>query len=148
MSSINSTATRERIERIALQHATKYWGAPAHQDAIDAFQSALTALCEEMEREKDGEIAYRCGECGARGVRLYREYETFMEHITLRCRACACKHAGQEPDQKSEHSIGWLVAAVPTYDRTTFWGYTSIPQEALNWWNKLPKEPLPQPPAI
>jgi len=33
--------------------------------------------------------------------------------------------------------IGWLVPAVPTEDGS-FWGYTSVPPEACEWWYKLP----------
>lgn len=82
---------------------------------------------------------YKCGDCGTTGVRLYREYQTFLNHQHLRCRKCACKKQGCEPDNASEHSIGWLVAAVPTEDGETYWGYTSVPQDGVEWWNRLPR---------
>ncbi len=34
---------------------------------------------------------YVCGECGASGVKLWRAYQTFLEHQSLRCLPCACK---------------------------------------------------------
>ena len=82
---------------------------------------------------------YECKDCGVSGVRLYREYQTFLDHQTLRCRECACKNQESEPFLEAEHSIGWLVAAVPTEDGKTFWGFTSVPQEGVEWWNRLPK---------
>jgi hypothetical protein len=39
---------------------------------------------------------YCCTECGATGVKLWREYNTFLDHQQLYCFACACK------DQKKE----------------------------------------------
>lgn len=82
---------------------------------------------------------YICSDCGASGVRLYREYQTFLENQHLRCRACACKKQHRGPDNHSEYSIGWLVAAVPTEDGLTFWGYTSVPDDGVKWWDNLPK---------
>lgn len=83
---------------------------------------------------------YKCGDCGAGKVRLYREYQTFLNHQSLRCRACALiNQKKSEPDNSGEHSIGWLVAAVPTVEGDTFWGYSSVPQDGVEWWNRLPR---------
>lgn len=82
---------------------------------------------------------YACKVCGAHGVRLYREYNTFSDYITLRCTHCSLENQKKsEPDSESGHTIGWLVAAVPTEDNKTFWGFTSLPQPGVEWWNKLP----------
>lgn len=84
---------------------------------------------------------YTCGTCGKTGVRLYREYQTFLDQQQLYCRACALiKQKQPKPDNKSEHTIGWLVAAVPTVEGDTFWGFTSVPDEGVQWWNRLPKK--------
>jgi len=89
---------------------------------------------------------YECQDCGAFSVRLYREYNTFMEGQHLRCRACAMKNqskSNREFDDtfnSKEHSIGWLVAAVPTEDGESFWGFTSVPDDGVEWWDNLPKE--------
>ncbi len=86
---------------------------------------------------------YSCAECGATNVRLYREYQTFLNHQILRCRKCALINQNYEqPDSSSEHSssehsIKWLVAAVPTEDGLSYWGYTSVPGEGVKWWNNL-----------
>jgi hypothetical protein len=85
---------------------------------------------------------YVCKDCGAKGVRLYREYQTFLDQQVLRCTACALKNQKKtEPDNKFAHSIGWLVAAVPTEENDTFWGYTSVPEDGVKWWDRLPVTP-------
>lgn len=89
---------------------------------------------------------YVCDECGATGVRLYREYNTFLEHQHLTCRTCTLLSEGEDSlvflkeHNLPEHNIGSLVAAVPTEDGRTFWGYTSVPPEGVDWWDNLPKE--------
>lgn len=86
-------------------------------------------------------MSYECSDCGANGVRLYREYSTFADHVVLRCRACGLKNQNRSmPDDQSEHVIGWLVAAVPTPDGKSFWGFTSVPEDRVAWWDGLPKE--------
>jgi len=93
-------------------------------------------------RYQDGKTpdGYKCEACGATGVRLYRRYQTWLQGQMLRCRRCALKSQNQPvPDGEAEHSIGWLVAAVPTEDGSTYWGYTSVPQAGVEWWNQLPK---------
>ena len=83
---------------------------------------------------------YTC-QCGKSGVRLYREYQTFLNHITLLCRSCSLIEQNKEqPDQQLESSIGWRVAAVPTEDGETFWGYSSIPDNGCRWWYRLPAD--------
>ncbi len=87
---------------------------------------------------------YVCNDCDKSGVRLYREYQTFLENQYLRCRCCALKDQQRTAEEEFEHgesecSIGWLVAAVPTEDGKTYWGYTSVPEEGVKWWNALPK---------
>lgn len=39
---------------------------------------------------------YRCTECGAGGCKLWREYQTFLEHQTLACCDCAGKSEGKD----------------------------------------------------
>ncbi len=84
---------------------------------------------------------YSCKECDIKKVRLYRLYHAFLDDQILRCRKCALKNQSkEEPDNKSEHSIGWLVAAVPLEDGSTYWGYSSVPEDGVNWWNNLKSE--------
>ena len=101
---------------------------------------------------------YKCGECGATGVKLWREYQTFLEHQTLRCAKCAAKDQKKDisdidddgrhtldsktfgPGQKSDQ-IGWYVPAVPTQKNDSYWGYTSVPDAGVKWWRRLPTLP-------
>lgn len=89
---------------------------------------------------------YVCS-CGANGVRLYREYNTFLDNQSLSCRACSIERYNKNHTDKwepshpedKESAIGWVVAAVPTEDGETYWGYTSVPQDGCDWWYALPK---------
>lgn len=106
---------------------------------------------------------YRCGVCNKTGVKLWREYQTFLDHQSLSCADCAMKRAEKNNSgcryvgpvsakgtlkveyTKHGHShetdtIGWLVPAVPTEDGGTFWGYTSVPREGVDWWRQIPSE--------
>lgn len=90
--------------------------------------------------DKQTPMSYVCDHCNAFGVRLYREYQTFADYTNLLCRKCACAHQKQlEPDLPSEHSIGWFVAAVPLESGDGYWGFTSVPDDGMTWWNDLPK---------
>lgn len=92
---------------------------------------------------------YTCTVCNAAGVKLWREYNTFLDHQVLRCVTCAEKNQGKAIGEHIDQ-IGWLVPAVPTnFDNieapsftlpegSTFWGYTSVPPEGIAWWSNLP----------
>lgn len=87
---------------------------------------------------------YRCADCGAGGVRLWREYQVC--HTELRCASCAENHERltHDPGWSSGYSdgssdqIGWLVPAVPCEEGGGFWGYSSVPQDGVLWWYRLP----------
>jgi len=83
---------------------------------------------------------YKCGKCGAFGVQLFRKYQTFLDQQELFCRECAMVDQDKNIDQSSsfKHAIGWLVAAVPTEYGETFWGFTSVPDDGVAWWDNLP----------
>jgi hypothetical protein len=86
-------------------------------------------------------IEYKCDDCGATGVKLWREYQTFLDHQTLRCIDCAQKDQKEEVEplvRGRGDQIGWLVPAVPTVEMDTFWGYTSVPDNQVDWWWDLP----------
>lgn len=98
---------------------------------------------------------YKCAECGATGCKLWREYQTFLEHQRLLCAPCAAAEQDKDisdidADGKisfERHwrtdSIGWMVPAVPTEENDTYWGYTSVPTPGVNWWKNLPSLPPP-----
>ena len=90
---------------------------------------------------------------GSRGVKLWREYQTFQNHQTLLCRSCseieqAPKNGGRPSwEEYGGDQIGWRVPAVPDKLPTgihwklprgyTFWGYTSVPDDGVEWWKRL-----------
>lgn len=93
---------------------------------------------------------YKCGDCGATGVKLWREYQTFDP--ALRCCNCAAKSQGKDIsdiDREGIHTsdlgktdqIGWFVPAVPDEEGEGFWGYTSVPDAGARWWRRLPTKP-------
>ena len=73
---------------------------------------------------------YQCDKCGAKGVKLWRDYNTFLEHQELACAACLRAYAasqgrhgevdsegmwskpGEDSRYKSD-SFCWRVPAVP-----------------------------------
>ena len=99
--------------------------------------------------------AYACALCGAQGGKLWREYQTFADHIALHCYPCAHKR-GEKTHRCSDmcvafgwclkrgidlsrgDQIGWLVPAIPTAEGDTFWGYTAVPGAGVKWWRALP----------
>jgi hypothetical protein len=94
-------------------------------------------------------ISYHCSKCPAVDVKLWRQYNTFADHIELLCAACALvdqkknglvdnlgyHHHDQNPPGDQ---IGGLVPSVPTENDDTFWGYTSVPALGVMWWKLLP----------
>lgn len=95
---------------------------------------------------------YKCGTCGATGCKLWREYQTSLEHQTLECCLCASKSQGKDVSGIDDagtvewngqriDQLGWRVPAVPTEDGNTYWGYSSVPQTGVSWWQALPTRP-------
>lgn len=92
---------------------------------------------------------YQCDDCKRTGVKLWREYNTFLDHQNFRCAQCAMVNQGKSfvldetgcySDEHGQicNQIGWLVPAVPTEDCSTYWGYGSIPAAGYAWWSNLP----------
>jgi len=84
---------------------------------------------------------YKCTQCGAHGVKLWREYQTFLDHQTFLCVNCIGEDKFDTDIPGHICSVGWRVVAVPTPDGETYWGYTSIPQDGCRWWDILPGSP-------
>ncbi len=81
-------------------------------------------------------MRYMCLGCDAAGVKLWRPYQCItIDRCTLKCRACA---EAEQGEGLSGDAIGWMVPAVPD-DTGTFWGYTSVPEPAVQWWRALPE---------
>ena len=79
---------------------------------------------------------YRCSECDKRDHKLWRQYNTFADHIELMCRPCALDDQGKSDAELTGDQIGWLVPAIPS-EGGTFWGYSSVPTAGLLWWYRL-----------
>lgn len=91
---------------------------------------------------------YVCKSCGASNVKLWREYGVF--HPEMLCRNCAAKDQdanisdideyGKFTDNDGVRSdcIRWYIPAVPDEEGVGFWGYTSVPQDGIDWWTSLP----------
>lgn len=80
--------------------------------------------------------SYKCSTCGKSGVKLWREYMTFGP-ILLWCLDCVEKDQKRKLDHSHPHDIGWRVAAVPDEEGVGYWGYTSVPQAGVEWWDSL-----------
>lgn len=99
-----------------------------------------------MTENKSSTFPYRCHGCGAAYCKLWREYQTIASVTELRCANCVERDSGENfecDDPRKMSSIGWYVAAVPTPEGDTYWGYTSVPEQALKWWYALPNRPGP-----
>lgn len=82
---------------------------------------------------------YKCNRCNRKGIRLWRKYQTFLEHQCLLCVDCAeeCENRKLGVPYGGDQ-IGWYIPAVPTIEDNTYWGYTSVPQDGVDWWYSLP----------
>lgn len=89
--------------------------------------------------------AYKCDACGAAGLKLWRQaYGARDQHgHSLKCAGCLVPDGRVDDDgrykdkfgHRTDQVMGWLPA-VPTGN--TFWGYTSVPDDAVMWWKMLP----------
>lgn len=60
---------------------------------------------------------YRCGKCGVHGVKLWREYQTFLDNQTLRCAGCACAEQSRYGKSYSVCALeGGRVCVTTAYD--------------------------------
>lgn len=97
---------------------------------------------------------YTCTRCKASDCKLWRRYQSF--DITLLCAPCAAKDQnksiegidadGRRPYKRTGRtdSIGWFVPAIPVDIEDPgkgFWGYTSVPDQLVEWWRGLPTLP-------
>lgn len=102
---------------------------------------------------------YYCEHCKAKGLKLWRLYNTCAISATLLCASCMVKDQSKWNETVRENiaariynNVGYYidkngrktdqcwsyVPAVPCENIDTFWGYTSIPSEGYEWWQKLP----------
>lgn len=113
-----------------------------------ALENEWRALRNELRGPKTPfTVDYRCGKCGTVGLKLWRGVHGRRnnEGHELLCAACLAPDIvvdesgkAQEKGPHGTHTdqiAGWLPA-VPTDD--TYWGYTSVPSQDVDWWIALP----------
>jgi hypothetical protein len=84
---------------------------------------------------------YVCSKCGNKDCKLWRQYQTVASSVELLCVFCAQRDQNKYLDlARHGDQIGWLVPAVPSGD--TYWGYSSVPQDGVEWWQNLPTYPI------
>jgi hypothetical protein len=101
------------------------------------FKAALGLVETKVVEHERETSAYRCSKCNATGVKLWRQFNAFLDHIELLCAPCAEEDQDKEWDPAKGDQIGRYVPAVPTIDGDTYWGYTSVPPEGVKWWHSL-----------
>lgn len=69
---------------------------------------------------------YKCSKCGATGVKLWRDYQTFLDHQSLLCLNCACE------EQKKTRTPTEDGASLYT-DKIHHWYRTATSEPG--WWS-------------
>jgi len=72
-------------------------------------------------------MKHKCYVCNKDSVRLYRSYGTFFRESTVFCN-----------EHVPEKSRGWYVPLCTDVDGTV-WGYTSVPDSAIDEFYSLPE---------
>jgi hypothetical protein len=104
-------------------------------------------------------VDYTCSKCKAKGVKLWRGVHGCADDDGNKLLCASCLAPGEKVDEKGKwqsppykdkdgkelfdgHYIdqvkSWLPA-VPVDD--TYWGYSSVPSQDVEWWESLPTYP-------
>jgi hypothetical protein len=70
---------------------------------------------------------HKCSKCKRNDIKLYRPYGEFLRDSTIKCR----KHVPKD-------NWDWYVPMIEDTDGSV-WGYTSVPPEAIDRWERLPE---------
>lgn len=94
---------------------------------------------------------YVCSECHEGGIKLWRNSVIDRSSVVLWCGPCALGKLGIDgtidnhgnlngSDQlyRRESGYGSRLPAVPAQGGTSFWGYSSVPEDRVGWWRRLP----------
>lgn len=89
---------------------------------------------------------YHCGQCGIHGVKLWREYSTFLNHQSLLCADCSCKEQAASHDKHGsgqtysvDQGEGGEVWVTTLYDKERdprlyqFYGGSSRDGDQIGW---------------
>ncbi len=141
-----------------------YWGIPLRARYATTLAADIVAHYERILSERAYTYGFRlpasqrarlvCNACGARGCKMWREYQTFADRTEIMCGSCALASQDKkgpidaEGRRDSAHGktdqIGWMVPAIPDVEGHGFWGYTSVPEDGCRWWRALPSYPPKQ----
>ena len=76
--------------------------------------------------------------CKRKNVKLWRKYQTLSDYTSLHCLNHFEKGLVDIYKKGLSDQLGWWVPAIPADDEcNSFWGYTSVPQEKVDWWKNL-----------
>lgn len=91
---------------------------------------------------------YKCNSCKTTNKKLWRDYESCCFNLT--CYKCSGETRDIDAVGTVENitfkcktdQIASKVPAIPVFDSEVeeYWGYTSVPAEAVEWWKKLPSK--------
>lgn len=98
-------------------------------------------------------MSYQCADCQKVGVKLWRKYMVIGSELL--CCDCAAGKAKppiriEDIDKEGRYfdntepvgmtsEIGWYIPAILVEnEQNVFWGYTSVPNDALLKWRELP----------
>lgn len=91
---------------------------------------------------------YVCSKCGKNGIKLWRNYQT--TDFELECAACLGVVDQLDDQGKIKRSglpgrtdqVKGKVPAAPCKDSvdSAFWGYTSVPDDDVTAWTRLPNK--------
>lgn len=93
---------------------------------------------------------YRCSKCNQSGLKLWRKAQSFGIH--LHCAQCLgyADRVDSEglvdsnlcPGHRTDQLDPSFVPAVPDKRSNVeaYWGYTSVPNEDVQWWRLLPSK--------
>lgn len=90
-------------------------------------------------------VKYVCSKCKQKGVKLWRDSHTCASAVELECASCLAPNikVGEDGRHQGEYGMSdqmnGKLPAVPVGD--TYWGYSSVPSQDVEWWRDLPTYP-------
>jgi hypothetical protein len=83
---------------------------------------------------------YKCYECRSTDCKLWRSYNSNI--VKLYCANCVEKASLQKLNLEKSNQLNGYVPAIPNEYNNSFWGYSSTPCVAFDWWNRLITRPM------
>lgn len=108
-----------------------------------------------MKIDENGKVIYSCDDCGSSGLKLWRDYNAFLNHQTLTCVPCLMKSFDPSKDRSELDEyrvlddsgnftfsggteINGKIPAMLTEEGDTFYGFTSVSDASYRSWCALP----------